>query len=311
MKLLSCFLSLALLGAVSAEATIVRKVEKTFAVQPGGLLTIETQGGDVTVRPGAGDKVKVVAIQKIRAHSDAEADELLQKLQLEMTQSGNDVTATAKYEKRSWGVHFGSWPPVQVGFEVTVPANYNTKLNTSGGDIEIGDLTGDIRAHTSGGNLIVGSITGLVAVSTSGGDVRLKQASGETQLKTSGGDVEVGRVIGATEVSTSGGDISVDSVEGSLRAHTSGGDVAARFIGALQGDCSLSTSGGDVKVVVSDETGFNLDASTSAGEVEVSGLTIKIERGAIGKSRLSGAVNGGGPQLKLRTSGGGIEVRAR
>ena len=35
-----------------------------------------------------------------------------------------------------------------------------------------------------------------------------------------------------------------------------------------------------------------------------------IEKGAIGKSRLVGSVNGGGPLLKLRTSGGDINVRA-
>ena len=55
--------------------------------------------------------------------------------------------------------------------------------------------------------------------------------------------------------------------------------------------------------------GFELDASTSGGDVRAEGLTITIAKGGVGKSRLAGSVNGGGPILKLRSSGGDISVR--
>jgi len=54
--------------------------------------------------------------------------------------------------------------------------------------------------------------------------------------------------------------------------------------------------------------GFHIDASTSGGEVEADGLTLTIDHGGVGKSNLSGAVNGGGPDLRLRSSGGDIEI---
>jgi hypothetical protein len=57
--------------------------------------------------------------------------------------------------------------------------------------------------------------------------------------------------------------------------------------------------------------GFQLDAATSGGDVNAAGLTITIDRGGQGKSSLSGAVNGGGPVLKLRSSGGDIVVASR
>lgn len=295
MKTLIRFLVIGLLSVSAALARdpIERVVQKSFAVQPGGLLKVETQGGDITVTPGSGNEVVVVARQKIRAKNDAEADELLQKLQLEISQSGNDVTATAKYEKRPSGLKFRFWPPVQVSFEITVPARFDTQLGTSGGDVVIGDLTGAMR------------------VGTSGGDIRIGRIDGTVQASTSGGDMEVGRVVGATKITTSGGDIDVDTLEGSLNAHTSGGDVKARIKGALADDCSLSTSGGDVEVTLDQSAAFQLDAATSGGDVDAAGLAITIERGGVGKSRLVGAVNGGGPKLKLRTSGGDIEIRAR
>lgn len=313
MKTLIRFLVIGLLGVSAALARdpLERVVQKSFAVQPGGMLKVETQGGDITVRPGEGNEVVVVARQKIRARNDAEADELLKKLQLDISQSGNDVTAVAKYEKRVPGVNFRFWPPVQVSFEITVPTRFDTQLGTSGGDVVIGDLTGAMQAGTSGGDIKIGRIDGTVKASTSGGDIELLESTGAAKLDTSGGDIEVGRVVGATKITTSGGDIDVDAVEGSLSAHTSGGDVTARLSGALADDCSLGTSGGDVKVTLDQGAAFQLDASTSGGDVEADGLTIKIERGGIGKSRLVGAVNGGGPLLKLRTSGGDIEIHTR
>lgn len=313
MKTLIRFLLVGFLGvsAVLARDPIERVVQKSFTIEPGGTLKVDTQGGDITVRPGRGNEVIVVARQKIRAKRDAEADELLKNLQLEISQSGNDVSASAKYAKSSAGMIFGSWPPVKVSFEVTVPARIDTVLKTSGGDVVLGDLVGAMQINTSGGDIEIGRINGSVKASTSGGDIELREATGETRLDSSGGDIDVDRVVGATKITTNGGDIEVDAVEGSLNAHTSGGDVSVRISGALAADCSLGTSGGDIEVTVDKSAGFQLDASTGGGKVKASGLAIAIERGAIGKSQLKGAVNNGGPTLKLRTSGGDIEIETR
>ncbi len=294
----------------AASAKIERVVEKSFQVQPGVNLTVSTSGGDIRVVPSSDSVVKVVAKEHIRAKSEEEADEVLQKLDLVIEQHGDSVVATASY-KEGVGFHFGNWPPVQVDFIVTVPSRASVDLKTSGGDVVVGDLNGTVRAHTSGGEIALGKISDDIEASTSGGNVRLDEGRGNVKLSTSGGNISAGRVVGPADLRTSGGDIRIDSVENTLTAHTSGGDVRAVFAGPLKGDCSLSTSGGEVKATVGQGAGFQLDASTSGGEVNAAGLTITIERGGLGKSTLSGAVNGGGPVLKLHSSGGDIVVASR
>ena len=308
---LSCLCLVSLLAVQSAFARFERTVERTFNVSPGGTLTVSTQGGDVKVLPGKGDTVHVVATQYFRrADNAAEADEAARDLEFKIEQNGNDVTADARFPRRSgWG--FGGWPPVLVSFTVTVPEQYNVNLRTSGGDIEVGDLTGSARAKTSGGDLELGRINGPVDGSTSGGDIRLKAALDRVHLGTSGGDIDVGDASGDVHLETSGGDISVERATGRLRASTSGGDVSVVLDGSLSDDVSLSTSGGTVTARVPKNAGFRLDANTSGGEVEAEGLTITIEKGGAGKSRLVGQVNGGGPELKLRSSGGDIRVEVR
>jgi hypothetical protein len=298
-----------LLGANSAEAKITRTVEKTFAVQPGGNLKAATQGGHITIRTADTQKVQVLVKQVIRASTEAEADEILKKLELTLEQSGNDVTAEAKYEPRGAGKWFGNWPPVSVSFEVTVPKHFNLNLNTSGGHIKVASLRGNVRARTSGGDLEFDRIDGDIDAHTSGGDITLKEGTARAKLHTSGGDIAVERTGGPTEVSTSGGNITLKSVEELLSATTSGGDVEALITGPIKQDLTLSTSGGKVMVAVAKSTGFHLDASTSGGDVRADGITITLEKGGSGKSKLVGSVNGGGPELKLRSSGGDIRIR--
>jgi DUF4097 and DUF4098 domain-containing protein YvlB len=307
--------SLLLLGAAFAlpavlNAKITRTVEKTFSVQPGGNLKAVTQGGNIVVKTADIAEVRISARETIKASSEQEADELLKQLELTFEQQGNDVTIQAKYEKSSAGIHFGNWPPVQVSFTVTVPNHFNVNLNTSGGDIEVGSLTGNVRARTSGGGLKFDRIDGDIDGNTSGGDIFLKEGTATAKLSTSGGDIEIDRAGGPTEVSTSGGNIVINSVAKLLGATTSGGNIKAVLTEPLQQDTVLSTSGGNVTVQVVKGAGFMLDAHTSGGNVEATGVTLTIAEGGAGKSRLVGSVNGGGPRLKLRSSGGDIRVRS-
>src|SRR6478736_7464528 len=125
------FLLVAVLAApLALSAKITRTVEKTFAVQPGGNFKAATQGGDITIEPSDRPEVHVTVKQVVRASTEQEADEILAKLTLTLVQTGNDVTAEAKYEKRDAGTWFGSWPPVTVSFVVTVPKNFNLNLHT-------------------------------------------------------------------------------------------------------------------------------------------------------------------------------------
>ena len=297
------------LTPLAAQAKITRTVEKTFAVQPGGLLTASTQGGDIKIQTGDITEVRITARQNIRANSEAEADEILRDLTLKLEQTGNDVVAEAKIEAKKSGF-FGNWSNrVSVDFTITVPKTYNLKLATSGGDIAVADLNGDVRARTSGGDLHFERIAGNVDGATSGGDVFLKEGTARAKLSTSGGDIVVERAGGPTEVSTSGGDITLRSVAELMSASTSGGDIKAVVTGPITKDTVLSTSGGDVSVTLPKTASFRLDASTSGGDVDAVGLTITIEKGGKGKRSLVGAVNGGGPLLKLRSSGGDIAVR--
>ncbi|MDA8528888.1 DUF4097 domain-containing protein [Opitutaceae bacterium] len=309
-RLLS-YLTLAVLVTGLAHARIEREFSETFSVNAGGDLVVSTQGGDIEVERGANDAVTVVArVVFPRATSESEADELMEEIELVIEETADGVSASSKRPKKtsSW-FNWGGSNQVAVHFSVTVPEEYHVNTRTSGGDIEISDLTGEVVARTSGGDIEVGHINGPVDLNTSGGDIKIRHAVGEVKAHTSGDNVRVEDAEGSVNAGTSGGNIYIGRVIGQLNASTSGGNVSARLQGPLLVDAVLSTSVGEVTAWVDEDIGFHLDARTSGGGVKADGITIKIDSGGAGKSKLVGDVNGGGPTLKLRSSGGNVKIR--
>lgn len=301
----------AVLAAASplvSSAKVERVVEKTFTVSPDARINVETQGGNIRVSTGAGNEIKVTAREYFRTSSESEADEVARQLKLEIRQSGNEVTAYSKYEGSRGSFFWNSNTPVSVSFEVVVPERSAAKLRTSGGNIEVGDLAGEVDGKTSGGNITVGRIDGPVDLHTSGGNIVIREALRTLKANTSGGDIRVDRVTGEARLSTSGGNIRIASARGAVDAETSGGDVSATFSERPTHDSELRTSGGNVTARINSGASLHLDASTSGGSVKVSGVDVKVQGGGIGKSKLVGDIGGGGPTLTLRTSGGDVRV---
>ena len=92
---------------------------------------------------------------------------------------------------------------------------------------------------------------------------------------------------------------------------TSGGSVKAYISQQPAGDSELSTSGGSVTVYLDESIAVDLDAKTSGGRVRTDFEFAVIGNDSYSKNSLVANLNGGGPRLHLRTSGGGIQVLKR
>jgi len=308
----------AILGllTLSAQAAVDSPVHRNFNVAAGGTLYVDTDVGSVNVVPGAGG-----VVVSVKRH--AWSQKALDRVHLTMTQQGNDVHVRAEVESMSRWFSWGN--DLDMTFDITVPSRYNVEMKTSGGSVSVGDLHGFVHARTSGGSMRLARIDGPVDAHTSGGDVRLESANGNAVLHTSGGSVTAGDMSGNVELKssggslharrvggtllarTSGGSITIDEAHGSIDAETSGGSIHASMTAQPRGDSRLSTSGGGITIALAPSIAVDLDAHTSGGGVH-SDLPITV-MGKISDDALNGKVNGGGPRLVLRSSGGGIHVR--
>ncbi len=284
-------------GKTSSDLTTsADMIERTFNVADGGRLVIDADHGNVKVNSGSSGSVHVRVRRTPRGDAAAEDYEVTFK------QEGDRISILGTNTIRNSGR-----AGVNVDFEVTVPQRFNVDAETAGGNIAVDDLDGRVKLNTSGGNLALGRISGEVDAHTSGGNISLDGSDANVIVNTSGGNISLGRVGGTVRATTSGGNISVDEVNGEITAKTSGGQINARIARQPKANCLLRTSGGSITVYLADGVAVDLEAETSAGHVDTD---VEVAAtGRIKKDRLHGTINGGGPLLELDTSAGDIHIK--
>lgn len=291
-------LAVALLSAASAAVAEEKKLDRTFTVTPGGVLTVDADGADVFVS-GGDTKTVVVRIEARGTQKELDA------LKLSAEPSGDGIRVEAlRPNERGW-LKWGS-SHLETHIDVTVPRSYRVEARTSGGDMKLEDVAGPSRLNTSGGNLEVRRVKGDFDGRTSGGDVRIESMAGSVRAHTSGGNVSVSDIQGNVDADTSGGEVRVAKIDGKIAARTSGGNVRCELNGPNRG-ISASTSGGSVWLTLPKDITGTLDAQSSGGHID-SDFPISTTRWS--EHRLGGQINGGGEEIFVRTSGGSITLNA-
>lgn len=301
-------------------------IQKSFDVSPGGTLILESDIGSIDVQTHMNDRVDVTIKQEVRSLSRRRAEDIIKDFHVSFDKQGNDVIIRAEFHKDSWRRFWGNLTnSLRVKFEVSVPEMYNCRLRTSGGSIDVADVEGDVNARTSGGSLhfteIAGAIegrtsggsihvdtaTGPVIAKTSGGTIHIRDIEGRIEADTSGGRIHIERARGTVEADTSGGSIIIEAAEDSINADTSGGSITASLIGQPHSECRMKTSGGSITVTMAPDISVDLDARATGGSVSTE-FPVTL-RGKIKNNELNAQLNGGGPLLYLRTSGGSIRIK--
>ena len=290
--------SIGLVGALFIAGTTFaaqRDLDRSFNVTTGGKLSVDADGGTITV---TGTNANVVSV-KIRASGDADG---LDKLKLLAEQTSDGVNVTAKRNRDGFSGWFGS--DVQVSVAIEVPRQYNLQLETSGGDIRVKQINGTAHGRTSGGRVNIDGVQGEVRMKSSGGGIEVRNVQGPVEVDTSGGSIVASELRGRVHAHTSGGSIRLERVQGAIDAQTSGGGITLDLNGDNEGVVA-KTSGGSISMRVPTSIKASLNASTSGGSVN---CELPLTTSEIGKTSLRGTVNGGGPEILARTSGGSIRI---
>jgi len=254
--------------------------EKTFKVKEGQTLELIASMGDVKISTWDKEElyVKVSGSSKVEKKFDFSFEETNYGVKIEAKREGG-------WFNFNW---FGSGGDLV--FEISLPKKFEVKAKTSGGDLRVRDLTGEVELNTSGG------------------DIDLLNYNGNGFLHTSGGDVKCENSGGNLEVSTSGGEINLKSANGRIDAGTSGGDIILDYSGSNEG-IVLHTSGGDIKVSVTKDFKADVYCKTSGGNVDVYFDKQRSEK--VKSNRYEGEFNGGGNRLECTTSGGDIVIKEK
>lgn len=333
-KILSLFLAVVISTAAFAQHSESPYISKSLSKENIKEVLAKTSGGGISVAGVTGSEARVEVYISGNNGRDLTKDEIKARLDndynLTLSVEGSKLTVIA--EPKAFNMNWKKG--LNIAFEIYVPQNVSTDLNTSGGGINLKNLSGTHIFSTSGGGLRIAKLTGRVRGKTSGGGISVSDSGGEIDLSTSGGGIDASNCSGTVRLNTSGGPISLEMLDGTIEAETSGGSVRGNNIkGELtahtsgggvalrQLACSVnaSTSGGNMEVEVT-QLGKYVTVSNSGGNINVQlpgnkGLNLKLRGEKIRTSnlnnfsgeqednRISGKINGGGIPVDIHTSG--------
>ncbi len=256
-----------------------------FSVGAGGTLRVEVDDADIEVQTGGGSGVEV-EVSLFSRDMDWARDQF-EQMEFTARTEGNTVRVTTRELRRrrrsDW--RDNRWFSMRV--RITIPQRFDVDARTGDGDISLGDLTGAIWLDTSDGDVNLGRIQGdQVTIETSDGDV-----------------TAISLAVTRTSIRTSDGDIEIDAIDGDLEATSGDGDIRV-YLGAIVG-VDVRTGDGDISLHL--PAGFRATVDLSAEDLYVP-RAFGIQ-GRVGRRRVRGDLNGGGPRIRASTGDGSIRLR--
>jgi DUF4097 and DUF4098 domain-containing protein YvlB len=225
-----------LLAACFSSAAVAQSPKVfTYTVGPHAIISVETQYGAISVRPGNSDQVIVTAFQR---SNDVEIDQ---------QQTGNRI-AIASHLLRGPDQQSG-----RIDYQLQVPPDATLNLRSSNGPLSVEHLVGDITLEGSDAVVNVNSIeNGHVHVWTIRGPVSLTDVhSGHVEVSSISGDIRLKAVTGPV--------VQVSSAHGRIFYEGNFGE---------SGDYKFLTHTGDIEASVPMDVSASFRAHSLLGRVQ-------------------------------------------
>ena len=295
--------------------------DRTIDVMPGATLDIATLRGKVyvnsherrqikiegtvTVRPAAGLRSSANPLDIARGVADRPRIEV----------EGNTVRLRPP-------VDLDERRAVTVSYEVWVPRDTRLIVNSDSGAVEVDGIGGPVTVNTDSSAITLSKVDGKTDVKSGSGEVKVDRAAGglsvvtessamtlrgltgPLEARTESGSIRASFAgAGSADVETGSSAIELDGLSGRVTVRTRSGRVQLR--GAPVADWDVTTGSSVIEAAFPPSAKFTLEATSSSSDVRVAGLTVD---GPSAKGRVSGAVGGGGPTVRLASRSGQIHI---
>jgi DUF4097 and DUF4098 domain-containing protein YvlB len=227
--------TLVLVTCLALAAFAETKKEYRFTVGPKANISVDTQYGAISVKPGSASQVVVTATLK----SD--------HVEVDRQQNGNRIEIASHLLQ-------GADPQTgQVDYELLIPPDATLNLRSSTGPLSAERLQGDLTLEGTDAVVNVRSVSnGHVHVRTMGGPVTLTDVrNGHVEIESISGDVHLKSVTGPLVLANSGsGKIFYDGDFGSA------------------GDYKFTTHTGDIEALAPADVSADFSAHSVLGKVQ-------------------------------------------
>lgn len=292
-------------GAGSGPA---REYQRTFPVQPGCTLVVDTYHGEIVIEESDQPEVRVTLNVDFNVETEAEAERFWAGLDCRFSADGRTVSIIARNPVET-GPRL-SWEEnkrMNLYYRISVPRQCDLRLKTGTGKITVGRLAGRMSARVETGTIFFRQVDGSIDATVDTGEIVISRCSGEVGARVRKGAIRVGTIGGKAELRNANGGIDVMVAKGALTALSELGDISVNFPRQISQPASLTAAGGNVTVQIDPAASCTVDASAAWGRVR---NTLPLTGAATDREakRVTGRLNQGGPLLKIRADGGSVSL---
>ena len=290
-RIVACLLPLALAAPAIAGAQ-GDTFEETVPLQPGGHLALDASGGSVLLL--AWDQPRVEIQARIEAPADVDGDyarDIVAATAIDVrTSSGavsirNDFSAV---ERR--GFFDRRRTPPDVHYEIRAPRELHLDINLErGAGTTLRGFEGQILMQVDRSDLNLVDLTGTLRINLERGQLQASDFNGSLTLTVDRGERAV-----------------LTRLRGSVLIEADRTNVVLREA-RLEGDSDVTIDRGDFDVELAGNLPLTIDAELSPRADLNSDLPLTLQQTG---ERFRGAVNGGGPELRIRADRGEVRLRS-
>lgn len=263
-----CALTCVLPAHGRSQREVTRNFDRTVALPSGHQLRIESKFGEVKVRGTSQRDVVIHATIRTAAGSPDKAEEVANKVRIEVDQTPSGVSVRTVYPERSSWFNSGNIS-YSVNFDITYPESAPLEIRNEFGEVNVSECKGGSRIVNGHGAL------------------NLRNGKGTQNLENSFGAVELMGNDGDVVVSNGNGHITVSDVTGKVNLRDRFGHISVSKAG--QGATIVNNNGA---ITLSDSGGAS-SVTNSFGAVTATGvrgdLTVKNSNGAVDAHNVTGS----------------------
>jgi len=278
-------MTVSLAGNIFAALDRVAEVkEESFILENNGSFSLANVAGIIEVNSWDKEEVKMMATKSISSWGTDDPQELLNKIEIEITSQPKNLKIHTRYPVLSWVKN------VRVDYQLWIPETASVQLESVSGNIQMTDHLNRVYAKTVSGN------------------IKLNNIKGNAEIKTVSGKVNAGQIKGDIKASSVSGNLIFRNCEGRFSSlHSTSGAIEAELL-TLDEDASgmsLGTVSGDINLYLPDDASFDLYIKTVSGEINT---RFKVLVESVKKNQLRGEVDTGGIDIELKTISGDISL---
>ncbi|MEJ8306078.1 DUF4097 family beta strand repeat-containing protein [Saccharibacillus sacchari] len=255
-------------------------------------LTVEGINGDIIVRRGFSDRIRVRSTVWIDQAEPEEAKTIAEKTGVRIKE-GETLAITT--DSQSYGASGRRQPRIDLEILLPPERSFDMDIRTNGGSVTLNGVQAlrSISVQTGGGNLDFTNVSGNLSASTSKGSIELSTITGNAKAETQQGDIESANISGSANLTTILGNITANGTLGDIAADTRNGSIeinganfglSAQSLNGniaitsrvVRGNWSVYSAVGRIDLTLPDQGDYKMDGSNGYGDIR-SELPFAIE----------------------------------